>query len=262
MNKNTLSKNIVIVLTFIFLYAPIIVLVIYSFNKSRMNVIWTGFTLDWYKRLFENTDLLEAFRNTLLIAGISTITSTIIGTISALGLYKCNFPLKKLVNRLIYIPIVIPEIVLGISLLSVFTMANLKLGLVSIIISHIAFSIPFVITSVRSTLNLLPKEYEEAAIDLGANKFNVFTKVTLPLIMPGVVSGGLLALTLSMDDVVISYFTAGPGSNTLPLQIYSIIKTGITPDVNALSTLILLVTIIVLTLAAIIQSKKIARRGY
>lgn len=262
MNKNTLSKNIMIVLTFIFLYAPIIVLVIYSFNKSRMNVIWTGFTLDWYKRLFENTDLLEAFRNTLLIAGISTITSTIIGTISALGLYKYNFPLKKLVNRLIYIPIVIPEIVLGISLLSVFTMANLKLGLVSIIISHIAFSIPFVITSVRSTLNLLPKEYEEAAIDLGANKFNVFTKVTLPLIMPGVVSGGLLALTLSMDDVVISYFTAGPGSNTLPLQIYSIIKTGITPDVNALSTLILLVTIIVLTLAAIIQSKKIARRGY
>ena len=262
MNKNTLSKNIIIVLTFIFLYAPIIVLVIYSFNKSRMNVIWTGFTLDWYKRLFENTDLLEAFRNTLLIAGISTITSTIIGTISALGLYKYNFPLKKLVNRLIYIPIVIPEIVLGISLLSVFTMANLKLGLVSIIISHIAFSIPFVITSVRSTLNLLPKEYEEAAIDLGANKFNVFTKVTLPLIMPGVVSGGLLALTLSMDDVVISYFTAGPGSNTLPLQIYSIIKTGITPDVNALSTLILLVTIIVLTLAAIIQSKKIARRGY
>ena len=262
MNKNTLSKNIVIVLTFIFLYAPIIVLVIYSFNKSKMNVIWTGFTLDWYKRLFENTDLLEAFRNTLLIAGISTITSTIIGTISALGLYKYNFPLKKLVNRLIYIPIVIPEIVLGISLLSVFTMANLKLGLVSIIISHIAFSIPFVITSVRSTLNLLPKEYEEAAIDLGANKFNVFTKVTLPLIMPGVVSGGLLALTLSMDDVVISYFTAGPGSHTLPLQIYSIIKTGITPDVNALSTLILLVTIIVLTLAAIIQSKKIARRGY
>ena len=262
MNKNTLSKNIIIVLTFIFLYAPIIVLVIYSFNKSRMNVIFTGFTFDWYKRLFHNTDLLEAFKNTLLIAGISTLTSTIIGTISAIGLHKYNFPLKKLVNRLIYIPIVIPEIVLGISLLSVFTMANLKLGIISIIISHIAFSIPFVITSVRSTLNLLPKEYEEAAIDLGANKFDVFTKVTLPLIMPGVISGGLLALTLSMDDVVISYFTAGPGSNTLPLQIYSIIKTGITPDVNALSTLILLVTIIILTIAAIYQSKKIARRGY
>ena len=132
----------------------------------------------------------------------------------------------------------------------------------SLIISHIAFSIPFVITSVRSTLNLLPKEYEEAAYDLGASKFNVFTKVTLPLIMPGVISGATLALTLSMDDVVISYFTAGPGSNTLPLQIYSIIKTGITPDVNALSTLMLVATIIILTASAIYQSRKIARRGY
>ena len=251
MNKGKFIKNLTIVLTFIFLYAPIIVLVVYSFNKSRMNVIFTGFTLDWYKTLFHNTDLLEAFRNTLIIAGVSTITSTIIGTISALGLYKYNFPLKKLVNGLIYIPIVIPEIVLGISLLSVYTIANLKLGMPSLIISHIAFSIPFVITSVRSTLNLLPKEYEEAAYDLGAS-----------IIMPGVISGATLALTLSMDDVVISYFTAGPGSNTLPLQIYSIIKTGITPDVNALSTLMLVATIIILTASAIYQSRKIARRGY
>lgn len=262
MNNSKFIKNLTIILTFIFLYAPIIVLVIYSFNKSELNVIFTGFTFDWYRKLFQNSELLEAFRNTIIIAGVSTITSTIIGTISAIGLYKYNFPLKKLVNRLIYIPIVIPEIVLGISLLSVYTIANLKLGMPSLIISHIAFSIPFVITSVRSTLNLLPKEYEEAAYDLGASKFNVFTKVTLPLIMPGVISGGTLALTLSMDDVVISYFTAGPGSNTLPLQIYSIIKTGITPDVNALSTLLLLVTIIVLTLSAISQSRKIARRGY
>ena len=262
MNKNKTIKNITIILTFIFLYAPIIILVIYSFNQSKMNVVFTGFTFKWYKALMHNTDLLEAFRNTLIIAGVSTITSTIIGTISALGLYKYNFPMKKLINGLIYIPIVIPEIVLGISLLSVYTIANLKLGMPSLIISHIAFSIPFVITSVRSTLNLLPKEYEEAAYDLGASKFNVFTKITLPLIMPGVVSGATLALTLSMDDVVISYFTAGPGSNTLPLQIYSIIKTGITPDVNALSTLMLLATVIILTTSAIYQSRKIARRGY
>lgn len=262
MNKGKFIKNLTIVLTFIFLYAPIIILVIYSFNQSKMNVVFTGFTFDWYKRLLHNTDLLEAFRNTLIIAGVSTVVSTIIGTISALGLYKYNFPMKKLVNGLIYIPIVIPEIVLGISLLSVYTITNLKLGMPSLILSHIAFSIPFVITSVRSTLNLLPKEYEEAAYDLGASKFNVFTKVTLPLIMPGVISGGTLALTLSMDDVVISYFTAGPGSNTLPLQIYSIIKTGITPDVNALSTLLLVATIIILTGSAIYQSRKIARRGY
>ena len=262
MNKGKFIKNLTIVLTFIFLYAPIIVLVIYSFNKSKMNVVFTGFTFDWYKTLMHNTDLLEAFRNTLIIAGVSTVVSTIIGTISALGLYKYNFPLKKLINGLIYIPIVIPEIVLGISLLSVYTITNLKLGMPSLILSHIAFSIPFVITSVRSTLNLLPKEYEEAAYDLGASKFNVFTKVTLPLIMPGVISGATLALTLSMDDVVISYFTAGPGSNTLPLQIYSIIKTGITPDVNALSTLLLIATIIILTVSALYQSRKIARRGY
>ena len=222
MNKRKWVKNLTIVLTFIFLYAPIIVLVLYSFNKSRMNVVFTGFTFNWYKTLFHNTDLLEAFGNTLIIAGVSTVVSTVIGTISALGLYKYNFPMKKLINGLIYIPIVIPEIVLGISLLSVYTIANLKLGMPSLIISHIAFSIPFVITSVRSTLSLLPKEYEEAAYDLGASRFDVFTKVTLPLIMPGVISGGTLALTLSMDDVVISYFTAGPSSNTLPLKITNI----------------------------------------
>ena len=261
MKKNKFIKNLIIVLTFIFLYAPIIVLVLYSFNKSEMNIIFTGFTFRWYKELFSNTDLLEAFMNTLIIAFTSTIVSTIIGTISAIGLYKFNFPLKKLINGLVYIPIVIPEIVLGISLLSVYTIGNLKLGMGSLILSHIAFSIPFVITSVRSTLNLLPKEYEEAAYDLGANKFNVLTKITLPLITPGIISGATLALTLSLDDVVISYFTAGPGSNTLPLHIYSIIKTGITPDVNALSTLMLLATVIILTVSAMYQSRKIASRG-
>lgn len=261
MNKGKFSKNLIIILTFVFLYAPIFVLVLYSFNESKMNVVFTGFTFKWYSELFKNTDLIDAFINTIIIAFTSTIISTIIGTISAIGLHKYNFKLKKLVNKLIYIPIVIPEIVLGISLLSIYTIANLKLGMLSLILSHIAFSIPFVITSVRSSINLLPKEYEEAAYDLGANKFEIFYKITLPLIMPGVISGATLALTLSLDDVVISYFTAGPGSNTLPLKIYSMIKTGITPDVNALSTLLLLATIIILTTSAIVQSKKIATHG-
>lgn len=262
MKKGRTRRIITIILTFVFLYAPIFVLILFSFNKSRMNIVFTGFTFNWYHELFKNTDLLEAFFNTLLIAFTSTIVSTIIGTISAIGLYKYDFPFKKLINGLVYIPIVIPEIVLGISLLSIYTISSLELGMKSLILSHIAFSIPFVVTSVRSTLTLLPKEYEEAAYDLGANKYQVFTKVTLPLIMPGVISGATLALTLSMDDVVISYFTAGPGSNTLPLYIYSIIKTGITPDVNALSTLMLLATIIILSLSAMYQSRKIARRGY
>ena len=259
MKKGKWLKNLIIILVFLFLFAPIFVLVLYSFNQSKMNVVFTGFTFKWYKELFHNTDLIEAFLNTLIIAFTSTIISTVIGTISAVGLYKYNFKGKKLINGLVYIPIVIPEIVLGISLLSVYTIANLELGMPSLIISHIAFSIPFVITSVRSTLSLLPKEYEEAAYDLGANKYNVFTKITLPLIMPGVISGATLALTLSLDDVVISYFTAGPGSNTLPLKIYSMIKTGITPDVNALSTLMLLVTVIILTLSAMYQTRRIKK---
>lgn len=262
MNDNKKLKNLIIILTFIFLFAPIFVLILFSFNTSKMNITFDGFTFTWYKELFKNKDLLEAFLNTLIIAFTSTIISTVIGTISAIGLYRYNFPFKKIINGLIYIPIVIPEIVLGISLLSVYTITNLELGMFSLILSHIAFSIPFVITSVRSTLTLLPKEYEEAAYDLGANKFNTLIKITLPLIMPGVISGATLALTLSLDDVVISYFTAGPGSNTLPLKIYSMIKTGITPDVNALSSLMLLVTIIILTLSAFYQSRKIARRGY
>ncbi|MBR3199357.1 MAG: ABC transporter permease [Bacilli bacterium] len=255
--KNKVFKNIFIAFVFLFLYLPIIILVLYSFNSSKMNIIFEHFTLDWYKNLFDNRELLMAFFNTMLIAITSTVISTVVGVIGAVGLKKYNFPFKNLINNLLYIPIVIPEIVLGISLLSIYTLMKLELGLFTIILSHIAFSIPFVVVSVRSTLNDRLKTYEEAAHDLGASNFKTFFKITLPQIKPGAVSGAILAFTLSLDDVVISYFTAGPGSNTLPLKIYSIIKTGITPDVNALTTLMLLVTIIVLTTTAFIQGRKI-----
>ena len=190
-----------------------------------------------------------------------TIVSTIIGTMSAYGLYKYNFKGKNLINGLIYVPIVIPEIVLGIALLSVFTLMKFELGLFTIILSHIAFSIPFVIVSVRSTLTNDIKVLEESAKDLGASNFTIFKKIVLPTIMPAVISGATLAFTLSLDDVVISYFTAGPGSNTLPLYIYSLIKTGITPDVNALSTLMMLVVFTILVSASIYQSHKIRKRA-
>ena len=257
--KNKTLRNLFIWLVFIFLYLPIIILVVFSFNQSKMNIVFTGFTFSWYARLFSNRELLEAFRNTMIIAITSTVVSTVIGTMSAVALNKYNFPGKALVNKLIYIPIVIPEIVLGISLLSVYTLVHLDLGMGSLIVSHIAFSIPFVITSVRSTLSQLSPDYENAAYDLGASKLKTFFAVTLPLIMPGVISGATLAFTLSLDDVVISYFTAGPGSNTMPLKIYSMIKTGITPDVNALSTLILLAVLIVLILPAYIEAKNIQK---
>ena len=256
MKKNFL-KNLFIILTFVFLYLPIIILVVYSFNSSKMNIVFEKFTLYWYKNLFNNIELLEAFFNTMIIACVSTIISTVIGVLGAVGIKKYSFPFKNFINGLIYIPIVIPEIVLGISLLSVYTLMRLELGLFTLILSHIAFSIPFVIVSVRSTLNDRLKSCEEAAKDLGARSYNVFTKITLPQIWPGVVSGATLAFTLSLDDVVISYFTAGPGSNTLPLKIYSIIKTGITPDVNALTSLMLLCISIILTISVFVQGKKI-----
>ena len=257
--KHRTLKNWIIALILFFLYLPIIILVIYSFNTSKMNVVFEGFTLDWYKTLFDNTDLIEAFMNTMIIAITSTAISTVIGTLGAVGLKKYKFKGKQFINLLLYIPIVIPEIVLGISLLSVYTLTKLELGMFTLILSHIAFSIPFVIVSVRSALSKDLDTYEEAAKDLGANNTNTFFKITLPYIMPGVISGALLAFTLSLDDVVISYFTAGPGSNTLPLKIYSMIKTGISPDVNALSSLMLLAIMFILTISVVIQSRKIVR---
>ncbi len=260
MKKNNFFKNLFVILVFIFLFLPIIVLVVYSFNSSQMNIIFENFTTKWYRELLSNRDLIESFRNTLLVAFTSTFISTVIGTISAYGLYKYDFPFKGLINSLIYIPIVIPEIVLGISLLSIYTLMKLELSLFTIILSHIAFSIPFVIVSVRTTLTKETMTYEEAARDLGASNYRVFKSIVLPVITPGIISGATLAFTLSLDDVVISYFTAGPGSNTLPLYIYSMIKTGITPDVNALTTIMLLITFTILITLSIVQSRKI-RKG-
>jgi len=259
MEKYKTLKNIFILCVFLFLYLPIITLIIFSFNTSELNILFEGFTLDWYFKLFENTTLIEALINTLIVSVVSTIVSTVIGTLAAIGLHKYDFKGKKLINGLLYVPVVIPEIVLGISLLSVYTLLKLDLGLSTLIISHIAFSIPFVIISVRTVLNSSNLNIEEAAYDLGATEFKAFTRVIIPELMPGIISGATLAFTLSLDDVIISYFTAGPGSNTLPLQIYSMIKTGVTPDVNALTTLIILVIMSVLLISTLVQVRKIKK---
>lgn len=250
------SRNLFLIMVFIFLYLPIIVLVVFSFNDTKLNILFEGFTTKWYGILWENRTLLEAFFNTLLVAFISTIISTLIGVISAVGLHKFTFCLKGFINQLLYIPIVIPEIVLGISLLSIYTLFKMSLGIGTLILAHVTFCIPFVIVSVRSTLEGMNPYLEEASSDLGANSLQTFFRVTLPGIMPGILSGAMLSFTLSMDDVVISYFTAGPDANTLPLHIYSMIKSGITPDVNALFSLMLAITFIVLTIYAVILFKR------
>ena len=196
-------------------------------------------------------------RNTLIVAVSSTVISTIIGTISAYALHKFNFPFKNLINELLYIPVVLPEIVLGISLLCIYTLLKLELGMFTLILAHISFSIPYVIISVRSVLENLDPNLEKAASDLGASKLKTFMLVTIPSLMPGIMSGAELAFTLSLDDVVISYFTAGPNSITLPQHVYSIIKTGVTPDVNALITIMLGIIFVVLTISMLINLHKL-----
>lgn len=254
---NSVLKNLYIGLVYLFLFLPIIVIIIFSFNTSKMNVTFEGFTIKWYISMFSNRTLMEAFTNTLFIGIVSTLASGVIGTLAAVGMNKFKFKGKKVIEMLLYIPVVIPEIVLGIALLSVFSMISMSLGLFTIILAHITFSVPFVIITVRARLSGFDKSIEEAAMDLGANRFKTFTKITLPIIAPGVLSGVMLAFTLSLDDVVISFFTAGPGSNTLPLKIFSMVKTGVTPEVNALSTLIMLVTIIGLGCVTFSQIRKI-----
>lgn len=259
MRNNKILDNIIIGIVLVFLFLPIFVLILFSFNTSQLNITFEGFTLKWYGELFKNTTLLLALKNTLIVAIVSTVVSTVIGTISAYGLYKYEFPLKKMVNKLLYIPVVIPEIVLGISLLAIYTVFKLELGMMTLILAHISFSIPFVIINVRNVLEQMDGNLILAANDLGASKLKTFLYITIPSLMPGILSGAELAFTLSLDDVVISYFTAGPGSNTLPLQIYSIIKTGVTPDVNALITLMLLVIFIVLTISVLINLRKMKK---
>lgn len=258
MRKSDYSK-LVIGLVFLFLYLPIIILIVFSFNDSKMNILFEGFTLEWYKILFSNRTLIESFKNTFMVAIVSTVISTVIGTISAFGLARFDFKGKELVNRLIYIPIVMPDIVIGISLLSVYTLMKLNLGLFTLLLAHITFSIPYVLVSVRSTIEGMNPYLEEASSDLGASAIQTFFRVTLPSIMPGITSGAMLAFTLSMDDVVISYFTAGPDASTLPLYIYSMIKSGITPDVNALFSLMLLLTFVGLTIYSVILFKRRVR---
>jgi spermidine/putrescine transport system permease protein len=277
-------------LVYIFLYAPIIVLILYSFNASRANVTFEGFIpnfsgrvvmegslvqsspcgpFHWFCELSKNREVMGAARNTLTIAFISTIVSVVIGTMAALALQRYNFKLKPFSQLSLYIPIVIPEIVMGIGILTLFSQlftllnnalgltgdSRLALGLGTVIVSHIAFSVPFVTLVVQARLQGFEKSYEEAAMDLGANEWTTFRRITFPMILPGVLSGGLLAFTLSLDDFVITFFTNGPGSTTLPIYVYGLLRRIITPQVNALSTVWITIVFLAVFLLQRIQSR-------
>ena len=248
---------------FAFLYVPILILIVFSFNDTRTVARMTGLSLQWYARLFVNRELLAAARNSLLIAFTSTVVATVLGTLTALGMDRFRFRLRKTFDTVLYLPIVIPEIVMGISLLLFFNLAffpvirfmsgaSLTLGLWTILIGHIAFNIPFVYVIVRARLVGFDRTLEEAARDLGANEWRTFWRVTFPLLLPGILGGALMAFTLSLDDFLVTVFTAGTASPTMPLYIYSLVRRGVTPEINALSTVLLLASmgLIVLSLAA------------
>lgn len=291
MNPHRRSPLIIVLtmLVYFFLYTPVVVLFLFAFNSSKTNVLFEGFitqvgpteivagnvtqspcgAFHWFCELAKNIEVRNAARNTLTIAITSTIISTIIGTLAALSLQRYNFRLKTFSEVSLYIPIVIPEIVMGIGILvlfsQLFTLLNntlslsgdhqLSLGLGTVIVSHIAFSIPFVTLVVRARLHGFDKSIEEASMDLGANELVTFWRVTLPSIMPGVLSGALLAFTLSLDDFVITFFTTGPGASTLPIYVYGLLRRIVTPQVNALSAVWISLVLVTVFLVQRLQSR-------
>jgi spermidine/putrescine transport system permease protein len=224
-------------LIFLFLYAPIIVLIIFSFNNSKSRASWDGFTFKWYLELFKDGQIMKALYYTISIAVLSSIIATVIGTIAAIGIYQMRSISKKIILNINYLPVLNPDIVTGVSLMTLFAFIKLPLGFISILLAHITFNIPYVILAVLPKLRQLPKNITEAAMDLGATPLYALRKVILPQIMPGVITGLLIAFTLSVDDFVISFFTAGSGVTNLSITIYSMARRGINPKINALSTL-------------------------
>lgn len=226
-------------LVYIFLYAPIAVLVALSFNRGGLPTAWTGFSLKWYAKLAGNEAIVTSVVNTLIVASVSTVLATVLGTLLALGLAQGRR--SSLLDAVVFAPMIVPDIVLAIALLSFYTLLNMTLGLYSIILSHVVFNMAFVCAVVRTRLRDFDHSLIEASIDLGASRIATFRRITLPLIFPGVLSGALLAFTLSIDEFIIAFFTAGagPASTTFPMQVYAMIRFGVTPEINAVATLVL-----------------------
>jgi len=252
--------RLTMLITFMVLYAPIATLVIFSFNDSKRNIVWKGFTTKYYVKAWNNEGLIEAFTNSLTIAIISTVISTILGAVAALSLWRFRFPGKTAYEGLMTLPIVIPEICMGVAMMAFFARVGWPSGLPwplnlgAITIAHIAFSFPFVAIVVRARMAGFNRELEEASKDVGASEWQTFWNVTLPFMKPGLVAGGLLAFTLSLDDFVITFFTSGPDTVTFPVKVYSMVRFSVTPEVNAASTALIVITMVATIIAMRLQS--------
>ncbi|MFO0996763.1 MAG: ABC transporter permease [Alphaproteobacteria bacterium] len=245
--------------TGIFLYFPIVTLIVFSFNDSRRAIVWEGFTLRHYLRAADNASLQEAFLNSLIVASTSTVVATVLGTMLGLALHRYRFPGRGAFDAWLHLPIVVPEVCMGVALLAFFALLDVSLGLVTIILSHVAFSIPFVAVLIRARMVGFDPALEEAARDLGAGPWRIGRTIVLPYLGPAIAASALLAFTLSIDDFVITFFTSGPGSTTLPLKIYSMVRFSVTPEVNAASTVLIVIAVAFVIGAMAIQSR--ARRS-
>ena len=243
------SSRFYTVLVFAFLYIPILVLIFNSFNASKSRTVWTGFTLDWYKKLFSNETILSSLCNTLLVAAVASVVATILGTLASLGIFGMKKLTKTILLDITYLPMLNPEIVTGVSLMLLFVSVNMEFGYLTLILSHITFCVPYVILNVLPKLRQMDRYLVDAAMDLGCDRFQAFFKVILPEIMPGVVAGFLMSLTYSIDDFVISYFTYGPASQTLSITIFSMTRRKVSPEINALSAIIFVVVLTVLLIS-------------
>ncbi|MFV0497688.1 MAG: ABC transporter permease [Candidatus Fimivivens sp.] len=245
-----------------FMYAPIAVLIVFSFNSSKSRALWTGFTFDWYKKMFTNELILSSLANTLIIAVISAVFATVIGTLAAIGINAMNRWIKSLVLNITYMPIINPEIVTGVSLMLLFVFARdhfglpIEMGFLTLVLAHITFSIPYVILNVLPKLRQMDKNIYNAALDLGCNPAMAFTKVVIPEIMPGIISGFLMAFTFSLDDFIISYFVSGTTFSTLPITIYAMTRKKVSPEINALSTMVFIAVMLILIASNYLDAKR------
>ena len=260
MKKSKLVSNFYLFIIFLFLYLPIFVLIVFSFNESKKGSSFTGFSLKWYKELFQNELIISSLFTTLKVALVSTVISTVLGTAAAVGIHKMKKFSRSIVMNITHIPIMNPEIVTGISMMLLFVyfrnFIHFEFGFITLVIAHVTFSTPYVILNVMPKLRQMNPHLYEAAQDLGCSPLQAFKKAVMPEIMPGVISGFLMALTYSIDDFVISYFSAGASSQTLPITIYSMVRRKINPQINALSTLLFVVVMLILIIKNVIDENR------
>ncbi|MEG9490519.1 spermidine/putrescine ABC transporter permease PotC [Mannheimia bovis] len=250
-------RNLFMLAVFAYLYIPIIILVVNSFNADRFGLNWKGFTWNWYERLFSNDTLVQATMNSLTIAFFAATFSTILGALTSIALYRYRFRGKKLVGGMLFVVMMSPDIVMAVSMLVLFMIIGIKLGFISLLIAHITFCLPYVVIAISSRLSDFDGKMLEAAKDLGASEVTILRKIILPLALPSIISGWLLSFTISLDDVIVSSFVTSPSYEVLPLKIFSLVKTGVTPEVNALATIMIIFSLTLVVLSQLVVRKKV-----